>query len=199
MKNVTLQPSELEIAYVEAARRGDQLETDRLAELIDAEQAAHEQRLSSPGALLDAALWYSGELGWPVFPVVPHGKRPATRHGFHDATTNLEQIRRWWAEEPTRNIGVPTGGAFDVIDIDSPQGLITFGPFLDSGAFDITALSLTPRGRHYLIPPTGQRNFATQKDIDFRGPGGYIVIPPSITPSGTYRWAIPPQPERNAA
>ncbi|RAC10102.1 DNA primase, partial [Burkholderia multivorans] len=30
--------------------------------------------------------------GVPVFPCTPWGKRPATGHGFHDATTDLDQV-----------------------------------------------------------------------------------------------------------
>ena len=42
--------------------------------------------------MLSSALQYA-ELGYPVFPCVPSGKRPLTKHGFKDATTDPEQIR----------------------------------------------------------------------------------------------------------
>lgn len=197
---MTLQLSELEQAYVNAAKRDDQSEAQRLEALVD---AAHEQReaaLKAPGALLNAALWYASEMQWPVFPCVPGEKRPATAHGFKDASTNLDQIRDWWTEHPNRNIGLPTGIHFDVIDVDGPEGLLAFGPFLDSDQFDILALALTPRGRHYLVPPAGERNKTNLlPQVDYRGEGGYIVAPPSLTPSGTYRWSIPPQTPQEAA
>src|SRR5699024_12735745 len=47
----------------------------------------------------------------PVFPCVPGGKRPLTRHGFHDATNDPDQAEAWWRKYPNANIGVPTGGA----------------------------------------------------------------------------------------
>ena len=34
----------------------------------------------------------------PVFPLLPGDKRPATKNGFKDASTDAEQIRSWWRE-----------------------------------------------------------------------------------------------------
>jgi len=44
-----------------------------------------------------------------VFPCRPRGKEPLTSHGFKDATTDPEQIRRWWSEHPDANLGLATG------------------------------------------------------------------------------------------
>jgi len=51
----------------------------------------------------EAALTYAS-WGWHVIPVVPNGKVPATQHGVKDATTDPEQITRWWAQNPDFNI-----------------------------------------------------------------------------------------------
>lgn len=198
---MVLHLTDLEQAYVDAAKRGDQAEADRLEALVQAEHDAKEQAFAAPDALLNAALWYAGTLHWPVFPCAAGDKRPATRHGYKDATTDAEQIREWWTQNPYHNIGLPTGHHFDVFDIDGPEGLIAFGEFIDAGIVypNLIGLSLTPRGRHYLLPPRGTKNAANPVGIDVRGKGGYIVAPPSRTPTGTYRWSIPPTPERNAA
>lgn len=66
--------------------------------------------------LLNAALRYA-ELGYRVFPCAPSSKAPLTKHGFHDATCDAEQIERWWTQYPNANIGIPTQGLV-VIDID---------------------------------------------------------------------------------
>ena len=58
---------------------------------------------------LSAAAREFAAAGVPVFPCTSYGKRPATEHGFHDATTNLDQIEAWWRQSPGANIGVPTG------------------------------------------------------------------------------------------
>ena len=65
------------------------------------------------------------ESGVPVFPCVPGGKRPLTRHGFLDATTSPAQVAAWWRQYPEANIGVPTGAAsgIDVVDIDLRDGM----------------------------------------------------------------------------
>lgn len=70
--------------------------------------------------MVDVALEYAGK-GWKVFPV--HypvfvegqpvrcscgkadcgslAKHPATPHGLKDATDDPEQIKRWWAKNPS--------------------------------------------------------------------------------------------------
>src|SRR6516165_4849410 len=68
-------------------------------------------------ALLDAALNYA-KLGWKVFPLVPGQKRPLTMHGSKDATSNPDQIRAWWTQNPDANIGVATGSVSGIVVLD---------------------------------------------------------------------------------
>ena len=71
---------------------------------------------------LETALAYAAT-GWPVFPCRPGSKEPATRNGFHDATTDPGQIRRWWHREPDRNVAIATGAPGpDVVDVDIREG-----------------------------------------------------------------------------
>lgn len=46
------------------------------------------------------------------------GKHPRTRHGFKDATTDLDKITEWWAESPDANIGLATGKVSGIVVID---------------------------------------------------------------------------------
>src|SRR5438093_525511 len=58
-------------------------------------------------------------LDWRVFPLVAGEKRPQYRAWQRDATTDAEQISRYWRREPGPNIGVVTGETFDVFDIEA--------------------------------------------------------------------------------
>lgn len=187
----------LERDYLAAAERGDHTEAARLEALVDAAHEAKQGQLAQPGALLAAALWYADTLGLPVFPCLPGGKRPLTAHGYKDATTDLDRIRAWWKASPEANIGIPTGGRFEVFDVDGPEGLIALGDYMDQGAFPIPlGIVLTPRGRHIYVPPTGAGNTTgLLPKVDVRGVGGYVVAPPSRTPEGTYFWDTPLTPE----
>jgi hypothetical protein len=148
--------------------------------------------------LYDAAIYYAGTLGWPIFPLKVGEKTPATRNGLHDATTDLEQIIAWWDANPWQNIGVATGHHFDVIDIDAPDGFTGFHELCQSTGErprPFAAAHTGNGGRHLLVPPTGRGNFANLRPgVDYRGTGGYIVAPPSrLAPDGRpYTWVIAP-------
>ena len=63
--------------------------------------------------------------GIPVFPCVPGGKQPLTTRGFHDASTDIEQVKAWWRHQPDANLALPTGAVsrVDVVDVDvHPNG-----------------------------------------------------------------------------
>jgi hypothetical protein len=131
-------------------------------------------------------------MGYPVFPCAPGGKAPLTPHGFHDATTDPEQIERWWTQHPSANIGIPTEGLI-VIDIDSEGNTWPGDP---ERGLDLAGapLSLTPRGRHFLFRrPAGKSWRCTEgrlaPKVDTRTDGGYIVVPPSVVEDRPYRWA----------
>ena len=72
---------------------------------------------------LEAALAYAS-WGWPVLPIVPNGKLPATQHGVNDATTDEATIRRWFEGHDDRNVGIACGAASGLVvfDIDPRNG-----------------------------------------------------------------------------
>src|ERR671917_2985291 len=80
------------------------------------------RQLSAP-TLLKAALAYAGR-GVPVFPCERGAKRPLTRNGHWDATTDPRVIERWWERWPSANVGVPTGkkSGLVVLDVDLHAG-----------------------------------------------------------------------------
>ena len=79
-----------------------------------------EDKYGSTPLLLRAALAYAGR-GVPVFPCEPGAKRPLTRNGHWDATTDRRAIERWWRRQPSANIGLPTGkkSGIVVLDVDA--------------------------------------------------------------------------------
>jgi Bifunctional DNA primase/polymerase, N-terminal len=135
--------------------------------------------------LLAAALGYASN-GWEVLPLRPGRKEPATAHGLHDASSDVDQVRRWWNDVPAANVGLRTGGRFDILDIDSPDAFERLvGHIGDPDLIPSTRTVKTARGWHLYFRPTGAGNRAgLLPGIDYRGAGGYVVAPPSIHPSG---------------
>lgn len=150
------------------------------------------------------ALTYAAKLGWYLFPLKPHTKEPITTHGVKDAVNTAEGVQSFWQKYPSANIGVSCGASnLAVIDLDSPQAIDRW--YLTLAAFDlsnlITAIVATSKGEHwYFRQPSKLKITNTQKGrdkngqveidkIERRGVGGYVVLPPSIHPSGVqYRW-----------
>lgn len=71
---------------------------------------------------LMAAALACARRGWPVFPLVPGGKRPAIKNWEHRATTDTARIERCWGAGAW-NIGLACGpAALVVVDLDRPKG-----------------------------------------------------------------------------
>ena len=147
--------------------------------------------------LLAAALGYAAR-GVPIFPCAPRTKKPIHDGGFHNATTDEATIRRWWAETPRANIGMPTGAVSGMfaVDIDPLKGGDESIERLEAehGRLPDTTESHTGGGgRHKLFDHPGEFVKCSQSElasgVDIKGDGGYIVLPPSIHPNGKpYVW-----------
>jgi hypothetical protein len=191
------------------------LDDEQLSDFLAAIDAAEIVEKNKSLDLGASALYYAQRIGWPVFPLKARGKTPLTRHGFKDATRDPQQIRAWWNATPDANIGTPTGSdgcGYDVIDVDGIDGhrsiadlkhahcppdccTITF--CAATGELPpIAARAFTPGGpgRHYYTPATGDGNASRYlPGLDYRGQGGYVVLPPSIGLNGRrYTWITRP-------
>lgn len=140
---------------------------------------------------LTRALAYAAH-GIPVFPCQPLAKTPITANGFHDASTDPDQIERWWSRTPAANIAMPTGApGFDVLDVDvraDGSGWAAFHQARRAGLTDgwLRVISTPSGGLHLHYPGTDQRNGSLGGlHLDFRGDGGYVLLPPSRVLTGT--------------
>ena len=139
---------------------------------------------------LTAAAQDLANAGVPVFPCQIGGKRPLTRHGFRDASTNAVQVSAWWRRYPEANIGVPTGAVSGVavVDVDVHDAVNGYDALAEAdhaGLLKGWELAVrTPSGGLHLYFPAdlsgGQRSWqAARAGLDFRGEGGYVIVPPS--------------------
>ena len=139
----------------------------------------------NPPRLLRAALAAAGR-GWPVFPLIPGGKRPAINGWPHHASVDTDVLAVWWRATPY-NVGIACGPAgLLVVDLDGPHGR---GRFLDlaAGAGPAPTLTVaTPSGgehRYYTVEPGAPAPSTVGRlgpQIDTRGVGGYVVGPGSV-------------------
>ncbi len=159
-------------------------------------------------AMLAAALDFAGR-GWPIFPLhapigggrcsCPNakcssvGKHPRTKNGFEDASTDLAQIHAWWSKWPAANIAVHTGVVCDVFDIDHDDQLEGTADFRWAVDMPGGPVVRTGAGWHYYLAPTGLGNRTRfTEHCDWRGAGGYAILPPSLHHSGRrYEWFTP--------
>lgn len=158
--------------------------------------------------LLSAALHYSQDYGWPVFPSWPGKKKPLTPNGCYDAKTNPGAINFWWGKWPDANVAVATGSISGilVIDLDYKPEENKDGPAelrsweRESGyklPETVTAVSGSG-GQHlyYRYDPT-KIKVKSKVDliwgIDVRAEGSCIITPPSVHACGReYFWDISP-------
>ena len=165
--------------------------------------------------------------GWAVFPLhtpsgnaerpcscrkpaCPNiGKHPRTLNGLRDATTDAEQITKWWEMWPEANIGLATGAGLGaiVLDVDPKSGGIeTLKAYAERFGFpnDRVVVRTGSGGFHYFFAHPGgvvantqgsaDRSSFLGAGLDLRGDGGYVVAAGSLHQSGNrYEWQI----ERN--
>ncbi len=121
------------------------------------------------------------------------GKHPLAERGLEAATTDPGRLTWWWRRFPLANVGLGTGVAFDVLDVDSSQAANSLrwftvayvakgrGPLARTGG----------DGWHFYLAPTGLGNLHPRGlgRMAWRGRGGYVVAPPSRHASGAvYTW-----------
>jgi hypothetical protein len=144
---------------------------------------------------VDAALRFVGH-GWAVFALAPRTKIPTKdSKGLYDATVDADRVRAVWVGCPDANVALRCGLAFDVLDVDAHHGGFDTLAELVGGDDVLVACgpcARTPNGgAHFYYLPTGYPNrVGIAPGLDWRGDGGYVAAPPSVTRDGTYTWHV---------
>lgn len=126
--------------------------------------------------------------GLPVFPCAKN-KRPCIPkaeggRGFHNASTDPEEIRRLFAFSGAVLVGIPTGprSGIDVLDFDYRNGAADW-EIANAARIPATRAHRTKSGGKHLLfrHVHGVRNLASNfaPGMDVRGEGGYVIYPPS--------------------
>ena len=158
--------------------------------------------VSQRSALHEAARRYAGA-GWRIFPIDPRGKQPLVEWKEHQSRPpTIAEVDAWWTTWPEANIGLACGHGIVVVDFDG----FTLDQALAKLAGERVVLApnapivQTGKGVHvYAFADREVRNRANvyrtpagEPAVDVRGDGGYVILPPSIHPSGRpYTWAKP--------
>lgn len=153
-------------------------------------------------SMMIAALWYA-QMGWRVFPVRENSKEPGIKAWQKLATTDKAQIESWWSYK-SWNVGLACGEHSGIFVVDVDQGKNDGEASLEKAQSRLGVLPKAPEqmtgggGRQiFFAYPSGHdmRNSASKigPGLDTRGSGGFVVLPPSMHPSGTpYRWKLWP-------
>jgi putative DNA primase/helicase len=169
---------------------------------------------ASPPDMVAAALEYLSR-EWPVFPVchpVSRGRcweHARDRHGADDVgkyplvrwkryqseVPSEQEVRQWWCRWPNANIGLATGdlSGVAVVDLDGVEAQRQADRLrYDEGPW-VTTGRVGGRHAYFAHRPDAPTIFAKTNGIDFRGQGGYVLLPPSLHRSGVrYAWGSPP-------
>ena len=145
---------------------------------------------------LEAALWFESQ-GCSVFPLEPRSKKPYAAllpdHSWKEFQTRRatpEEIRHWFAVAPDANLALVCGSISGVIviDVDGEEGQKWFQENVPAkpNLFQYTSSKskfhafYKHPGAHVRVAPS----VAVVNQIDVRGDASYVVIAPSIHPTG---------------
>src|SRR6266542_3476371 len=151
------------------------------------------------------------DMGWSIIPVIP-GKKPSvfTWREYQQRQAGREELWDWFAEG-NYGIAVITGAISGIVVVDGDRHHGNGVRVLERkyGAFSRpTRMHITPsKGVHLIYRHPGVRipnshgaiGWLGEPDIDVKGDGGYVVLPPTvgyrvardITPARLPQWARP--------
>jgi hypothetical protein len=148
------------------------------------------------------------ENGYHVFPCHPKRKDPATANGFKDATRDEAKILHFWDKTPAANIGVACGASgIVVVDVDPKYGadpsVVVPDLHLEYCHHTRTGAAPPPSpkypnslegmlGAHVFLRGEHKTEHTRIDGVEIRSVGSYMIVPPSIHPSGVaYKGNLP--------
>jgi hypothetical protein len=131
---------------------------------------------------------------WNVLPFEPREKRPVVGFSTSDWKSKSESTKMdYFFNNPNVNVGLVVCPHITVIDAETKNNIWT-----ENEKFRDTLTVSTPRGYHFYFRNDSVIKTSTKilPDIDTRCAGSYVVLPPSIHPSGKqYEWETISAPE----
>lgn len=137
------------------------------------------------------AMYYAKDMGLSIIPV--QGKTPLVPWKVYQTRrANEEEIKNWWTKWPEADIGCVTGSITDrlILDIDGAEGIKSISGMV----IPPTKSVRTKRGIQYHFRNVSEVTKTTiaglMPQVDVRGEGGYVKLPPSLFSdgSGRYEW-----------
>lgn len=143
--------------------------------------------------------------GWPVMPGAPlRGDRfDCGRFGCHTQACHPARpgwqkitcrsrpaVHQWWRHTP-HSVLLPTGFAFDVIEVPAPWG----ADALATRGRDAGPVAATPAGRWMFLVRAGEPlvpELASRLDLVRHYRGSWVPAPPTRLAEGAVRWVVSP-------
>lgn len=136
---------------------------------------------------------------WHDAPCPSAGKRPLVKgyQAFKDVPPSRECLAHWAAQLPALNLGGVVRTGYLVVEADSPDADTELLDIMPELATLAPCRAARPgRGRAWILATPGistlgnRAALGVSKKIDVRGPGGLLVLPPSLHRTGhVVTWA----------
>ncbi|MEV6345950.1 bifunctional DNA primase/polymerase [Actinoplanes sp. NPDC051851] len=139
----------------------------------------------TPGAYLSGHRFDCGRAGCRIT-----GCHPAVDPITEPPATDPATVAAWWRRRP-HNLLLPTGGAFDVLEVPAAMG--SAAAARHAGAAGPVAVTAAGRWMFWVRPGTPLRpELELRLDVVRHGAGSWVPAPPSRLVEGPVRWVVPP-------
>ena len=148
--------------------------------------------------MLAAALEYAAR-GWYVCPLRAGTKADhlTGAGGYHNASRDPEQVRRWWTQWPDANIALNLeASGLVALDPDTYKESCGWHNYINGREIPVTLVQRSARGGLHLIfkaDPGAEYPGTLCPEVEIKH-RGYIMLEPSTFEGGTYRFETDDEP-----